>query len=132
MRRPWAWGLDPDLEPEEEARQEPEGEEEADEAEALMPTLVPTEEMEAVEAGDIETRNIDLRDSETRDTATRNTEASEAGESEVSDAREVVTPFAFTTEQLEVIGAIEAAPDSSPLRRPIRIIVSRQKSFVQK
>ena len=102
IRRPWAWGLDPDLEPEEEARQEPEGEGEADKAEALMPTLVPTEEMEAVEAGDIETRNIDLRDSETRDT-----EVSEAGESEVSDAREVVTPFAFTTEQLEVIRAIE-------------------------
>ena len=59
-----------------------------------MPTLVPTE---AVEAGDIETRDI----------ATRNTETSEAGESEVSDAREVVTPFAFTTEQLEVIRAIE-------------------------
>ena len=46
--------------------------------------------------------------SETRDIATRNTETSEAGESEVSDAREVVTPpFAFTTEQLEVIRAIE-------------------------
>ena len=106
MRRPWAWGLDPDLEPEEEARQEP-GEKEADEAEAPMPTLVPTEETEAVEAGDIETRDIATRDPETRDIATRNTETSEAGESEVSDAREVVTPFAFTTEQLEVIRAIE-------------------------
>ena len=82
-----------------------------------MPTLVPTEETEAVEAGDIETRDIETRnsetrdiatrDSETRDIATRNTETSEAGESEVSDAREVVTPFAFTTEQLEVIRAIE-------------------------
>ena len=101
----------------EEARQEPEGEKEADEAEAPMPTLVPTEETEAVEAGDIETRDIETRDSETRDIATRdsetrdiatrNTETSEAGESEVSDAREVVTPFAFTTEQLEVIRAIE-------------------------
>ena len=91
----------------EEARQEPEGEKEADEAEAPMPTLVPTEETEAVEAGDIETRDIATRDSETRDIATRNTETSEAGESEVSDAREVVTPFAFTTEQLEVIRAIE-------------------------
>ena len=55
-----------------------------------MPTLVPTE---AVEAGDIETRDIATRDSETRDIATRNTETSEAGESEVSDAREVVTPL---------------------------------------
>ena len=68
-----------------------------------MPTLVPTEETEAVEAGDIETRDIETRDSETRDIATRdsetrdiatrNTETSEAGESEVSDAREVVTPL---------------------------------------
>ena len=67
----------------------------------------PAVETEAVEAGDIETRDIATRDSETRDIATRNTETSEAGESEVSDAREVVTPFAFTTEQLEVIRAIE-------------------------
>ena len=68
-----------------------------------MPTLVPTEETEAVEAGDIETRDIETRDSETRDIATRdsetrdiatgNTETSEAEESEVSDAREVVTPL---------------------------------------
>ena len=119
MRRPWAWGLDPDLEPEEEARQEPEGEEEADEAEALMPTLVPTEETEAVEAGDIKTRNIDLRDSETRDTETRDTksrniDASGAGEIEVSEAREEATPFAFTAEQPEVIRTIEAAPDNPP------------------
>ena len=66
MRRPWAWGLDPDLEPEEEARQEPEGEEEADKAEALMPTLVPTEEMEVVEAGDKKHRPQGLRDQEHR------------------------------------------------------------------
>ena len=60
-----------------------------------------------IETRDSETRDIATRDSETRDIATRNTETGEAGESEVSDAREVVTPFAFTTEQLEVIRAIE-------------------------
>ena len=127
MRRPWAWKLDPELESEDEARQEPEGEEEADKAEAPMPSLVPTEETEAVEAegpkaeeaGDIETRNIvtrtiDTWDTETRDTKTRNIDASGAGEIEVSEAREEATPFAFTAEQPEVIRTIEAAPDNPP------------------
>ena len=119
--------LDPELESEDEARQEPEGEEEADKAEAPMPSLVPTEETEAVEAegpkaeeaGDIETRNIvtrtiDTWDTETRDTKTRNIDASGAGEIEVSEAREEATPFAFTAEQPEVIRTIEAAPDNPP------------------
>ena len=53
MRRPWAYGRDPDTEDEDEARQEPDGEEEPGEHEAQVPNLTPIGEGGAEQVSDI-------------------------------------------------------------------------------